>query len=234
MESVSTRKREYSCATEARGGFKLYEQLVILLRTRSEVRFLCNRVSLSLRACIVAELALCGAIGLREGKVVGKDCMPSNSLLLEAMNKIYQAQLPPEELMYRLNGEKRGGSIHMRNVRVRVYKALEERRICRVENKGLIFNRITMDDYGVRIELINYLKEYLACGREVDLRAEVLTVCLMFCSAMDSILVCMTEKEAAVSVARMRGIREKYGAKGPRVSGTEAIVHSVLGALLRS
>ncbi|KMV65761.1 hypothetical protein M970_070320 [Encephalitozoon cuniculi EcunIII-L] len=234
MESISTRKREHSQHTESKGTLRLYEQLVVLLRTRNEVKFLCNRVSLSLRACIVVELALCGAIGLKEGRVVGKDNMLSNPLLVEAMNKIYQVQLSPGELMYRLNGEKRGGSIHMRNVRLRVYKDLEERRICKVENRNLIFNRITMSDYSIRIELINYIKEYLTCSREIDYRAETLIVCLLFCSAMDSILICMTEKEATTSSAHICRIKERYKAKDAHGSGSEAIISSVLGALLNS
>ncbi|KAG5858615.1 golgi phosphoprotein 3 [Encephalitozoon hellem] len=232
MESMSTRKREHS--KHAESSLKLYEQLVVLLRTRSEVRFLCNRVSLSLRACIVVELALCGAIGLKEGRVVGKDNALDSSLLLEAMNKIYQVQLPPDELMYRLNGEKRGGSIYMRNVRLRVYKGLEEKRICKVENSRLIFNKITMNNYNVRIELINYMKEYLTSSKEVDYRAEALAVCLIFCSAIDSILICMTEKEAVASNAHINRIKEKYMSRSACESGKEMIIHSVLKALLNS
>lgn len=231
---MSTRKREHSQHIETKGSLRLYEQLVILLRTRSEIKFLCNRVSLSLRACIVIELALCGAIGLKEGRVVGKDNTLNNSLLLEAMSKIYQVQLPPDELMYRLNGEKRGGSVHMKNVRLRVYKDLEERRICRVENKNLIFNKITMSDYNIRIELINYIKEYLTCSKEIDYRAEALVVCLTFCSAIDSILICMTEKEAAASSAHISRIKEKYMVKRTYGSRRETIIYSVLNALLSS
>lgn len=234
MESMSTRKREYSKHGESKGSLRLYEQLVVLLRTRSEIKFLCNRVSLSLRACIVVELALCGAIGLKEGRVVGKDNTLNSSLLLEAMSKIYQIQLPPDELMYRLNGEKRGGSIYMRNVRLRVYKGLEEKRICKVENRSLIFNKITMNDYNIRIELINYVKEYLTSGKGVDYRAEALVVCLIFCSAIDSILICMTEKEAVASSAHINRIKEKYITKSTCGPGNEMIIYSVLGALLNS
>ncbi|KAK0039184.1 hypothetical protein Bpfe_031400 [Biomphalaria pfeifferi] len=83
MESTSTRKREFSQPVEKKDGLSMCEQLVILLRTRNEIKFLCNRVSLSLRACILAELALCGAIRLREGRVIGRDHIISNPLLAE-------------------------------------------------------------------------------------------------------------------------------------------------------
>ncbi|KAM0671492.1 hypothetical protein OCOL_001611 [Ordospora colligata] len=231
MEEISTRRRDHAQSTSDRCSLVLCEQLVILLRTRNEIKFLCNRVSLSLRACIIVDLALRKSIELVEGKVVGKAQPVGNPLLQEAMGKIYMAQLPPDELMYRLNGEKRGGSIHMKNVRRRVYKSLEEKRICKVGSKNMIFNKITMCDYNVRVELINYIKLYLVNGNEDDYKAEALVVCLIFCCALDSILVCMTEKEAIASEVSIKRIREKYSIKRPP---TGAIIPVVLNALLNA
>lgn len=233
MESMQTRKRSFSVGTNG-GSLTLCEQLVILLKTRREIRFLCNKVSLSLRACIVAELALCHAIELRQGKVVGRDQVLSTPLLMDAMNKIHQAKLTPGELMYKLNGERRSGNMHMRNVRARVYKSLEEKRICKVENRNVVFNKITVSNYNVRIEMINRIKEYLVGSGEVNYWAEVLVVCLVFCSAIDSILVCMTEKEAVSANAQIRRIRDKYREGEWDGNGPESIVFPLLKALLSS
>lgn len=234
MEVTSTRRREFPQHVKKKEVLMLYEQLVVLLKTRSEVRFLCNRVSLSLRACVVAELALCDAIDLIRGEVVGKDYVASAPLLLEAMNKIYLARLAPDELMYRLNGERRGGSIHMKDVRAKVYKSLEEKRICKIESKSLLFNKITISNYSARIEVVNYVKEYLTGCKEIDYRAEVLVVCLIFCSGIDGIIVCMTEKEAVVANTRIMKIRDKYIGTHSYNSTTEAIIFPVLKALLGS
>lgn len=234
MESTSTRKREFSQPVDRRDGFSICEQLVILLRTRNEIKFLCNRVSLSLRACILAELALCGAIRLREGRVIGRDHIIGNPLLAEAMNKIYLAQLPPGELMYRLNGEKRGGAVHMKNVRTKIYKSLEDKSICRIESKNIVINKIIISNYNARIETTNYIKEYLVENRETDYRAEVLVVCLIFCSSIESVLVCMTEREAVNANAHIKRIQEKYLDCRVCNSEAESIIFPVLKALLQS
>jgi golgi phosphoprotein 3 len=233
MEVVSsTRKREVE-----RGGcssirLTLCEQLVILLKTRKELKYLCNNVSLSLRVCMVAELAMLNAIHLVGGKVVPKEHRIDLPLYVEAVDKIHAARLTPKELVYALNGERAIIDIHLKDVRAKVYRMLENKGICKVESGSLLFKKIVVGDYNAKSETIDYVRNHLARGNVIDYRAEVLIVCLIFCHGINGILVCMSEKEATAADAQIRRIKNKYLGQTDFDSDLEAIIFPILRSLL--
>lgn len=233
MEFIFTRKREIPKDVKEGHKFMICEKLIILLMTRKEVKFLCNRISLSLRACIIAELTLCDAIELNNGKVIGKHNKTNIPLLVEAMNKIYTKPFPPDELLYKFNGERKSGVFHIKNVRKKIYNSLEAKNVCKVENE-FIFNKIEIKDHIVRIEVLDYIKRYLVESNVVDYEAEVLIVCLIFCSAINNVTICMTEKEAILAHTHIKKIKNKYMEKQAYDSRVELILFPVLKALLNS
>jgi golgi phosphoprotein 3 len=232
MEVISTRKREVRDGDGNPSGLTLCEQLIVLLKTRKELKYLCNNVSLSLRACIVAELAMQNAVRLVNERVVPREHRINVPLYTEAVDMIYMNRLTPRELVYALNGERAIANVHLKDVRTKVYRMLESKGICRVESSNFFLKKIIISDYNVKSDTIDYIKSYLLKGKATDYRADVLVVCLSFCHGINGVLVCMSEKEAVAASAKIKRIKSRYLEKTDFESDTEAIIFPVLRALL--
>lgn len=234
MESVKIRKREVEHSFVNTEKLLLGEQLIILLSSRKEIKYLCNNVSLSLRVCIISDLVLQGALRLENGKVVPKPNNVSEPLLVEALNKIYLSKLTPKELMRALNGEKPIEGMHLKKARSKFYKMLEEKKICKYVTKGLFYNKILVNNLKIKNEVSEYIRGYLIDDKTTDLRADVLILCLNFCGGIDRIIVPMTERDAILASERVNKLVEKYINGTNYVDDTYEIISAMLKAFTNS
>ncbi|KAF9764357.1 hypothetical protein NGRA_0636 [Nosema granulosis] len=209
MESPRTRRRavfESKVYT-----LSLCEELVVLLNSRSEFKYSCNRVSLCLRACVLAELDINGCIYLSNGLVASNTAQIDNKLLNMVHQRIYRTNYTPVELLLALNGEMKGCDIFIKKLRKHVYTTLEEKKIIKCEKSRVVFNKIKITNFSTFNELIDNLVGYLVSDSGyVDVRYDFLVVCLYYCKGVEKILVNLTENKAKLVDRRIERTIDRY------------------------
>jgi len=184
-------------------------QLILLLRTRKEVMYLCTRSSLALRIVILCELALDKVIELRDGKVhVAK--APANAILREFTDRIAQVSLGPRDMLAHLNGEK-GKQTGVDGLRRKIYAEMRAQGLIKT-SKGFFFNKIRIQNMDVWQHIYDRLIHEVQ-NNSLSREGVVLLLGLEYINMLESLLLQCNEGTAAQIVQQVREIKKRVQSK---------------------
>jgi hypothetical protein len=239
MDLSTTRKRiiESSPRKEA-NEYKLYEELYILSHIRSDIPTLCDPLCLCLRVSLISELAFLGLIGIDENSKCLKyiDGICGDDILNETHRYIKDNTLDIKGWILALNGESFSYSkthLHIKNLRKRISKKLEERGDIRLEKKRFrIFDRKVTVCRETKRKLAEKITGYLL-GHDNDNRVDVMICCMIYCNILNPVLSSLPPASQSIAKGRADTIKKKYLKKNVVVEGGEYIVHSTLRILFK-
>lgn len=206
MSETVTRRRPIA---DQRGDYPLMYQLVILLRSRKEVMYLCTKSSLALRVAGLCDLCIQNVIELQDRtvKVVKniEDCM-----MKEFVYKISQVSYDPKRIIKCINGEM-GSAKGIKNLRNKVYKEMENRSIIKNE-KGPVFNKILLRNNDVWQSIFGNITREVSTG-SLSTGNIVLLISLDYINSMESILLQCNEVLARSVVNAVNDQKDKIKKK---------------------
>lgn len=206
MNETMTRRRPI---TDHRDDHPLMYQLIVLLRSRKEVMYLCTRSSLALRVAGLCDLCIQNVIELqnRTVKVVKniEDCM-----LKEFVYKISQMSYDPKRVIKCLNGEM-GSSRGIKSLRNKIYKEMENRNIIKSE-RGPVFNKILLKNNNAWEGIFECLTREVATG-SLSARSIVLLISLDYVNHMESVLLQCNEALARSIVNAVKEHKDRIRKK---------------------
>jgi len=190
--------------TNARLACPLVYQLVIMLRSRKEMMYLCTRSSLALRIAGLCDLCLQNAIELNNNNVKVLKNVEDN-VLKEFIYAISDTAYDPKKLVKALNGEMRQGGI--KNLRNKVYKEMAKRNLIKTSKMTVYKKIIVQND-----EMWQLINSSIAEEIKIDClstRNIVLLMCLDYVNKMESILIANNETVAKLIVDFVKAQKDK-------------------------
>lgn len=222
-EPIVTRRN----TVEAKIEHPLPFQLVMLLRSRKEIKYVCTKSSLALRATILCELALENMIVLDNG-IVKTAKGASWGLFQEFTNMIAEESLSPQDLLLYANGDKRN-SKGIKNLRKKVYLQMAQKGYITL-NKGKIFSKIELKN----IELSNKIQErivYETRSNNISNQTKAILIALDYINEMESFLLQCDEPTREKVVENVDSVKNMI--KRKEYSKKDALFYQFLGALLK-
>lgn len=208
MGECNTKRRQY---VEKTINIPLIFQLVILLRNRKEVMYLCTRSSLALRVVGLCELSIGNAIDSVDGIVLVLKS-PETNILKEFSYSVSQVKFDYKRLVKYLNGEK-GNKSGIKDLRSKIYKEMESRGLIKIK-KGMVFNKISLNSIEIWQDIFNKIvheSESKCLSRETT----ALLVALNYIDGLESLLLQCSESVASAlveSLDSIKGLLESRGA----------------------
>lgn len=181
MNETMTRRRPI---TDQGGNYPLTYQLVILLRSRKEVMYLCTKSSLALRVVGLCDLCIQNAIEL-QGRTVKVVRNIEDCVLKEFVYKISQVSYDPKRIVKYINGEV-GSTRGIRNLRNKIYKEMESRSIIK-SVKGPVFNKIFLKNSDIWQSIFGNITREVNAGF-LSTGSIVLLISLDYMDHMESVL----------------------------------------------
>lgn len=261
-EHSTTRRRDIqapsalSGASGLKGPFTLAEVLLILAASSYQKMLLPlqDPISMSTRALIMVELALRGAILVREDKVVEASQSYSmvDALHDEVYSKIKNSKRAhsADEWLSLLNGESfsyRNSRFHVKHTRRRIGKILIGKGIFRRPrgrqlgtflSVGATLMECDLANREIKSEIIKGITSYSIEDRtysvQDELRMHSILCALSFCCMIDDILLTLTLSIAEQAQGKIREVISRYkGGMGNTENKTEWSVFCILKAYLR-
>lgn len=235
MEESVTRKR---VLTEPRAGrrtgFCLYEELVILVGSRSTNPLLPDPLSICLRAAILGDLIVDNLIVCNaDNALVAQASTTDDCLVKKALGYVKKAECTVQKWLDVLNGESFNTKqrYQIKKMRFKVYKKLEEKKVLRLSS-GFYKMDVRITDLRTRNELVNEVVEYLSRRGEKDMRIEILVCCLHLCKGLAPLLVSLTLQKQSTCKSRADDMIIMYKNYYRRECKKEDMVAHLLKALL--
>ena len=182
MEQTFTRKR---AQINQKQEYNIVQQLLILLRTHKEMKYMCTNTSIAIRTITLCDLAINNNISLdTQGNVIVSK--PSSiEIYKEFVYKIGQCKLNPKKTIKALNGENTS-SLGLKQMRSKFYKELETKGIIS-RKKGAIFNKIILIDLeafkNIKTRIIEECK-----ANDLSIETKAILISLDYVNRMESIL----------------------------------------------
>lgn len=201
MENEATRRRPLSGENNK---YPLIYQLVILLRSRKEILYLCTKSSLALRVAAMCDLAIYGAIA-KEGNTVRVIKSVGEPILNEIVNKISIVTLDPKKTLKSLNGEIKSSN-GIKNFRNKIYKEMERSGLIK-NAKTSMYNKIKVQSDESWSSIFNRLAS--ACEADIlEIETIVILICLNYVNRMESLLTHCNETLAKSIVNHVEKIKD--------------------------
>lgn len=184
----------------------LVHKLVILLRSRKEIRMFCTSTSLAMRLTILCQMAIENKIGIEKSGLVYVINEPNNAIEKEFAYKIGEKKQCVKELIGRLNGEfeKKNG---VTNLRMKIYKEMEAKNLIKF-NKGHFFKSIKIDNIQKWYDIFFIVIED-ALNPIMEIENEILLLGLDYINNMQELIVQCNEKHSVNLKKRVNEIKEK-------------------------
>lgn len=191
MEQTFTRKR---AQINQKQEYTLPQQLLILLRSHKEIKYMCTNTSIAIRTLSLCDLSMNSNIGLNINNnviVLKPSCI---ELYKEFIYKLGQSNLDPSKLLKALNGET-NDNIGLKNLRSRFCKELEAKGIFK-RKKGVLYNKIELINFEAFENVYNRILEECRIN-DLSLETKSVLIALDYVNRMESILLQCNETDAA-------------------------------------
>lgn len=180
-------------------------QLVLLLRARKELMYLCTKSSLALRVSILCELAIDNLIELKNG-MVEVVRISEKPILNEITRRVSEVKMNPVDLLKYLNGE-HGKLSGMKNLRKKTYSEMQGRGLIRVTKK-LMVNKIAIQNTDAWHNILEKIV-YEVQSKKVSKETIVLLMTLNYINGMESLLIQCNETVAGLIVQQVEEIKQR-------------------------
>lgn len=225
MEHTLTRRRT---AAPARVEYPIVYQLIILLRSRKEMKVMCTNTSVSVRATILCELALRGLIVADAEGVVRTVRNSDREIEKEFIYKIGQCRYDVRQLLRALNGEM-SKELAVKNMRSKIYREMESRNILH-RKKTMMYTKVVIDNFeGWSAIYGRMLSECRANALSIE--NKIILVCLNFIDRLECLLLQCNEADASCVLSSLSDVKAKI--RDGVCRQEEKLVFSILGLLLR-
>lgn len=235
MEESVTRKRSFAGDNaKEKNKLYMYEELVVLVGTRSTPAFVPDPLSICLRATILGELIVQNAITQGPNNtVVARASEVEDYMSCKALEYIKQTSCTIQKWLDILNGESFSAKhrYQIKRVRAKIYKRLCERKILAF-NHRIYSMAVTIIDNDTRNRAVCGVIEYLGTKREKSVRMDILVCCLHFCKGLAPVLASLTRAKQDACMESAENIVALYKNYYRRECPQEDMAALMLKALL--
>ncbi|TBU12864.1 putative Golgi phosphoprotein [Hamiltosporidium tvaerminnensis] len=236
--SITRRRNIVTESEKEENEFYLYEEFYILSYLRSSIPTICDPVCICLRICILADLTFNSYITIdNKGNIKYLEGIITDPILKEVHNLIKENVYTPKEWIYSLNGESFSYSkigLHIKNLRFRITKKMEENRIFISKKRNNIFSKRKYSiENNIKRKLCDRVIEYLTVRNTYSLRIEILIGCLSFCSVCGPILNSLPPKICLQAKTYVNEIRKKFKETNLCKNPIEIIVYQLMKTIYK-
>lgn len=210
MEDSFTRKRFVSESQQKEFPYRIYEQVYFLCKMRHNRPRIADPISLTIRAAILLDLLNSNAIKIEHDLVHCCGTIQDDNILEEALSLIRNNTLTLKELLVALNGESflRNRNMHLKKVRERIGKELEDRGVLSYDHKGKFFKGQPRLNFNAKKEMMDDV--FLFLEGEHNIRRMSVVGCLMYCDALKPLFVSQPLPKVVQMEERANNIRRKF------------------------
>ena len=225
MEQTSTRRRAQA---NQKCEYPLVYQLVILLRSHKEVKFMCTSSSFALRIACLCDLAINNAIMIGNNNAVKTVKRLDREIEKEFIYRIGQCKLDPKRLVKALNGEL-DKDLAVKQLRNRVYKELEAKNII-IRNMGTVYNKITLINFDIWEDIHGRILRECR-SNQLSIENKVILLALDYINKLESLLLQCNEVDASSVVKNVNEC--KFKIREGSYEKKDALVYEFLKILIK-
>lgn len=158
--------------------FMISEELMILSSVKKKIHKLLDPLSVSVRACLLADLCYQHLITIQNEHIVARNNVQSSSKILDdIMYRISIHRADTRKWIKLLNGESyKHAHLYLRKVRKKILLSLEQKNAVKFEDRLYYKTEVNKD---IKEKIIDRLVDYID-GRQPDVRNDMLLVSLEY------------------------------------------------------
>lgn len=177
-------------------------QVVILLRNRKEVMYLCTKSSLALRVICLCEMVINKEIECKNDAIVVTKAANS-TISRNFQQSISQVKLDCKHLVKYLNGETAIAS-GVKDLRNKIYKEMESRGLIKIK-KGVMFNKILLNKHETWQLIFNKVIGEVT-NKNLSLSTIAILSALDYINGLESLLLQCNEAAAKLVIEAVKEI----------------------------
>lgn len=228
MEESHTRKRNLPQSAQTAPPFRIYEEVYIISKFRYYTPKFVDPISISIRAAILCDMVYAGIIGIENGIVSCKGAVHNDNILEDVFLLIRNESCNLETLLTSLNGESfiKNRHMHVKKVRERIGKKLEDMGILSYENKGVFFKGKVRVSIQAKKEVSDDVFSLLE--GDYDIRKVAVLGCIMYCDALESLFISLPLKRLVYMKERANNLKKKFMTESTSDDSVERGILSIL------
>lgn len=224
MAESFTRRRMNAPQKES---YPPHYKLMVLLRSRKEMRAVCTGTSVALRVVILCELARRGEIVLNShGEVVLRSCGKSE-IEKEFAEKIALSPAEPRKLIKALNGESKK-SLAIRHLRKKVCNEMQIRGILQIK-KTILYSKVVLTNNEVWQSIFDEILSECKSG-DPSISTIIILIALEYVNRMESLLLQCSETDASTVIKCFEESKEMRFSPG--LSANFQLVYQFLNCII--
>lgn len=213
---------------ETRKRYPIVYQLIVLLRSRKEMRVICTNSSVAIRVAILCDMAADGCLEADSAGAIRVRQQPSREIEAEFAYKISQCSCHPRELLRTLNGES-SKELGVAQLRRKLYKEMERRGIIRT-NRSVLYNKIVIVNHELWSSVYSTVTEECRSG-SLSIETKVLLVTLDYSNRMESLLLQCNESDAGSILRQLKNLKNKIESR--MFPEEDRLVYEILACLIK-